>query len=56
MTTRRLQLVAQSCLSAVAANTIATFPAASLAMVSTGAFVLTNWLRVMRHSRQSHKE
>ncbi|SAK56565.1 cation-binding protein [Caballeronia temeraria] len=45
MSTRRLQLVAQRRPAAIAVNTVATFPAASFAIVSLGAFVLAHCLR-----------
>ncbi|WP_371884659.1 hemerythrin domain-containing protein [Caballeronia sp. S22] len=54
MSTRRLQLVAQRRPAAIAVNTVATFPAASLAVVSLGAFVLAHCLRpaAARRSRR----
>nr|WP_087039455.1 hemerythrin domain-containing protein [Caballeronia arvi] len=57
MSTRRLQLVAQRRPAMIAVNTVATFPAASLAMVSIGAFILAHGLRAAteRRSRQPAK-
>lgn len=54
MSTRRLQLVAQRRPAAIAVNTLATFPAASFAMVSLGALVLAHCLRpaAARRSRR----
>jgi len=45
MTKRRMQLVAQSRPSAIAANTFGTFPLASLAVMSLGALAIAHCLR-----------
>lgn len=45
MTKRRIQLVAQHRPGAIAANTVGTFPLASLALVSIGALALARCLR-----------
>jgi hypothetical protein len=45
MTKRRMQLVAQHRPAAITANTLGTFPLASLAMVSLGALAIAHCLR-----------
>jgi hypothetical protein len=54
MTKRRMQLVGQKQPAAIAANTMGTFPLASLALVSLGALAIAHCLKPAAPRRTKH--